>query len=74
MIAPYVKSRPDDSRISSHHTATIMAPDTMAAFDDNPEMHHGSESGSLHATGCAKKTVYLPQILHISIDARNKLV
>jgi hypothetical protein len=55
MMAPYVKSQPDDARISSHHTATIMAPDTMAAFDDNPEMHHGSESGSLHAAGCAKK-------------------
>jgi hypothetical protein len=51
-----------------------MAPDTMAAFDDNPEMHHGSESGSLHENCLPKKTVYLPQILHISIDARNKLV
>jgi hypothetical protein len=55
MMAPYVKSRPDDARISSHHTATIMAPDTMAAFDDNPEMHHGSESGSLHARLAAQK-------------------
>jgi hypothetical protein len=42
-------------RISTRHTVTIMAPDTMAAVDDNPEMHHGSESGSLQATGCAKK-------------------
>jgi hypothetical protein len=46
----------------------------MAAFDDDPEMHHGSESGSQHENSLPKKTVYLPQILHISIDARNKLV
>jgi hypothetical protein len=50
-----------------------MAPDTMAAFDDNPEMHRFRKRIPAR-DGLRKKTVYLPQILHISIDARNKLV
>jgi hypothetical protein len=40
----------------------------------HPEVDHGAESGIWHEADCAKKTAYLPQILHISVDARNKLV